>query len=101
MPTISEADETLIAAQDMLAAYKTLLSERTTKKVKHNRTIEKIIGILNNATTASEKRQLVRPATSSETTAPHQVRYVKHAKCINNTLATIHRCLKYSLLSNQ
>ena len=69
MPTISEADETLLAAKDVMQAWEQL-SERSKKKLTHNGSLKKLMDILNNEPADGSTRQVTQlPASSCDTMA--------------------------------
>ena len=71
LPAISESDETLIAAQDMLQAYKKLTVKRTRDKLEHTRMIRQLSDILENkAPRTAQQQPVLAPATSCDPTAP-------------------------------
>ena len=64
-------NETLIAAQDMLKAYKQLTGKRTVDKIARTKMVQKLSDIIGNAAPRTSQQQpVLAPATLSDPTAP-------------------------------
>ena len=75
LPAISENDETLIAAQDMLKAYKQLTGKQTVDKIAHARMLQKLSDVLRNTTRCTSQEQpVLAQATSSDPKGPVAIR---------------------------
>ena len=89
LPVISENNETLITAQDMLKAYKQLMGKRTVDKIAHTRLVQRLSDIIcNRAPRTAQQQPVLAPATSSDPTGPpaiQKLRPVHNMKTCSNT----------------